>query len=264
MFFSSGITCPAGPIFPGTLVGNGNTISGVTSDHAIFASVGSVSNLTIDESCTFTASKAGFLAALAAEATGTLTNVVNKANVTVAIAGAGDATVAVAGLVAVGQAAMENCKNYGNITYTASGASYGALVGGLAGYNDGAMNKCENHGKVTMSVESVSAYGIVKSIDNLPIHIGGLAAQLGASAPVTESVNNGEVDYDITKIENLAVSCETNRPRMGGIVGLTQSSITSSNNNGNILIIHPSFVVRVCLLQVLIFTQLSPSPLPPQ
>ena len=230
----TGKTLPAGPIFPGTLVGNGNTISGVTSDHAIFASVGSVSNLTIDESCTFTASKAGFLAALAAEATGTLTNVVNKANVTVAIAGAGDATVAVAGLVAVGQAAMENCKNYGNITYTASGASYGALVGGLAGYNDGAMNKCENHGKVTISVESVSAYGIVKSIDNLPIHIGGLAAQLGASAPVTESVNNGEVDYDITKIENLAVSCETNRPRMGGIVGLTQSSITSSNNNGKI------------------------------
>lgn len=108
----------------------------------------------------------------------------------------------------------------------------GALVGGLAGYNDGAMNKCENHGNVTMSVESLSAYGVVKSIDNLPIHIGGLAAQLGANAPVTESVNRGTVDYDITKVENLAVSCGTNRPRMGGIVGLTQSSITSSTNEG--------------------------------
>lgn len=227
----TGKTLPAGPIFPGALVGNGNTISGITSDHAIFASVGSVSDLTIDESCTFAATKAGFLAALAAESTGTFTNVVNKANVSVVIAGAGDATVAVGGLVAVGESKMDGCKNYGNVTYTA-GASYGALVGGLAGYNDGAMNKCENHGNVTMSVESLSAYGVVKSIDNLPIHIGGLAAQLGANAPVTESVNRGTVDYDITKVENLAVSCGTNRPRMGGIVGLTQSSITSSTNEG--------------------------------
>ena len=229
----TGKTLPAGPIFPGTLVGNGNTISGITSDHAIFASVGSVSDLTIDESCTFAATKAGFLAALAAESTGTFTNVVNKANVSVVIAGAGDATVAVGGLVAVGESKMDGCKNYGNVTYTV-GASYGALVGGLAGYNDGAMNKCENHGNVTMSVESLSAYGVVKSIDNLPIHIGGLAAQLGANAPVTESVNNGEVDYDITKIENIAVSCGTNRPRMGGLVGLTQSSITKSVNNGKV------------------------------
>lgn len=227
----TGKTLPAGPIFPGALVGNGNTISGITSDHAIFASVGSVSDLTIDESCTFAATKAGFLAALAAESKGTFTNVVNKANVSVVIAGAGDATVAVGGLVAVGESKMDGCKNYGNVTYTA-GASYGALVGGLAGYNDGAMNKCENHGNVTMSVESLSAYGVVKSIDNLPIHIGGLAAQLGANAPVTESVNRGTVDYDITKVENLAVSCGTNRPRMGGIVGLTQSSITSSTNEG--------------------------------
>lgn len=230
----TGKTLPEAPIFTGTLVGNNFTISGVKSDHALFASVGGASDLTIDASCTFAASKATVIAALAAQATGTITNVVNKADVSVAIAGAGDATVAAAGIVAIGDAKMSNCKNYGNITYTASGASHGALVGGLAGYNNGAMDKCENHGKVTMSVESLAAYGVVKSIDNLPIHIGGLAAQLGASAPVTESVNNGDVDYDITKIENLAVSCETNRPRMGGIVGLTQSSITSCVNNGKV------------------------------
>ena len=230
----AGKTLPAGPVFTGTLVGNGHTISGVTSDHALFATVGNVSNLTIDESCTFTASKAGLLAALAQEGVGTFTNVVNKANVTLAIAGDGDATVAVAGLVASGEVAMESCKNYGNITYTAAGASYGALVGGLAGYNNGAMNKCENNGKVTINVQTLSAFGVIKSIDNLPIHIGGLAAQLGTAAPVTESTNNGEVDYDITNIEKIAVSCGTNRPRMGGLVGLTQSSITKSVNNGKV------------------------------
>ena len=230
----TGKTLPAGPIFPGTLVGNNYTISGVNSDHSLFASVGTVKDLTIDASCKFEATKATTLAALADGATGTITNVVNKANVTVAIAGAGDATVAVAGIVAVGDAKFDGCKNYGNISYTAAGASHGALVGGLAGYNNGAMNKCENHGKVTMSVESLSAFGVVKSIDNLPIHIGGLAAQLGDNAPVTESVNNGDIDYDITKIEKLEVSCGTNRPRMGGIVGLTQSEITSCANNGKI------------------------------
>ncbi|MBQ2423400.1 MAG: fibronectin type III domain-containing protein [Alistipes sp.] len=230
----TGKTMPAGPIFLGTLVGNGATISGVNSDHAIFATVGSVSDLTIDQSCTFSSTKAGLLAAIAGEAAGTFTNVVNNANVTIAIAGAGDATVAVGGLVAVGDVNMESCKNYGNVTYTATGASHGALVGGLAGYNNGAMNKCENHGKVTMSVETLSAFGVVKSIDNLPIHIGGLVAQAGTNAPMTECVNNGEVDYDITKIEKIEVSCGTNRPRMGGLVGLTQSSITSSVNNGKV------------------------------
>ena len=230
----AGKTIPAGAIFTGTLVGNNCTLSNITADHALFAAIGNAKDLIIDQSCTFTATKAGYVAALAGEATGTyITNVVNKANVTLSIAGDGDTTVAVAGIVAVSDAQMENCKNYGNVSYTA-GASYGGLIGGLAGYNGGAVAKCENHGKVTMNVQTLSAFGVVKSIDNLPIHIGGLVAQLGANAPVTESTNNGEVDYDITHVEKNAVSCGTNRPRMGGLVGLTQSSITMSVNNGKV------------------------------
>ena len=230
----AGKTIPAGAIFTGTLVGNNCTLSNITADHALFAAIGNAKDLTIDESCTFAATKAGFVAALAGEATGTyVTNVVNKANVSVTVAGAADATVAVAGIVAVSDAKMENCKNYGNVSYTA-GTSYGGLIGGLAGYNGGAITKCENYGKVAMSVESLSAHGVIKNFGNTPLHIGGLVAQAGASAPMTECVNNGEVDYDITKIDKLAVACDTNRPRMGGLVGLTQSSITSCVNNGKV------------------------------
>ena len=230
----TGKTLPEAPIFTGTLNGNNCVISGVTSDHALFAAVHSAKDITIDESCKFTATKACALASLATEATGTITNVVNKAAVSINMTTAADATVAIAGIVAINSAKMENCKNYGAVTYTNTEASYGALVAGLAGYSDGAVSKCENHGKVTTSVPYLSNFGTVKSITNNPIHTAGLVAYLGANAPVAECTNNGDIDYDITHIENLAVSCGTNRPRMGGIVGMAQSSITSCVNNGKI------------------------------
>ena len=230
----TGKTLPDAPFFTGTLVGNNCVISGVNSDHALFAAVHSVKDLTIDETCTFTTTKAGMFAALALEATGTLTNVVNKASVSVTLSSAADSPVAVGGLVALNSAKLENCKNYGAVSYTNTEASLGSLVGGLAAYSDGALDNCENNGKVTMSVPYMSDFGPIKNIDKNPIHIGGLVAHLGKNAPITNSTNNGEIDYDITHIENLGVSCGTNRPRMGGIVGMAYSDITSCTNNGKI------------------------------
>ena len=230
----TGKTLPESPFFTGTLVGNNHVISGVVSDHPLFASVHSAKDLTIDESCAFTSTKAGLLAALTAEATGTISNVVNKAAVTLNMTTATDTSIAVAGIVAVSDAGLENCKNFGAVTYTNTAASHGGLVAGLAGYCQGAVSKCENNGKVTMSVPYLSDFGAVKSISNNPIHIGGLVAYLGANAPVSECINNGDIDYDITHIEKIEVSCGTNRPRMGGIVGMAQSSITKSTNNGKI------------------------------
>lgn len=231
----TGKTLPEAPIFPGTLVGNGKTISNLTADHAIFASVGNVSDLTIAQSCTFTATKAGAMASLAAEATGTtIKNVINNAAVSVTLTAATDATVIVGGIIGINSAKMENCKNYGSVTYTNTAASHGGLIAGLAGYSNGGLDKCENYGNVILSVPYLSNFGIVKSIDNLPINIGGLVAQLGENAPMTDCANNGNIDYDITNIEKIEVSCGTNRPRMGGIVGLTQSALTSCVNNGKI------------------------------
>ena len=230
----TGKTLPAGVVFPGTLNGNNYTLSNITSDHAIFTSVCSIKDLTIDETCSFATDKATSLAALAVEATGTISNVVNKANVSIEMTEAGDATVAIASLVAVNSAKLESCKNYGNVTYTNTAASYGGLVAGLAAYSNGAINQCENHGNVTMSIPHLSAFGTMKEFSNLPVHIGGLVAHLGSNAPITNSTNNGDIDYDITHIENLVVSCGTNRPRMGGIVGLAYSDITACTNNGKV------------------------------
>ena len=231
----AGKTLPEGAIFTGTLVGNNCTLSNITSDHALFASIGNAKDLTIDESCKFTATKAGAVAALAGEATGTyITNVVNKASVSLTMTSATDATVAVAGIVGISTAKMENCKNYGAVSYTNTAASHGGVIAGLAAYSDGGFTKCENNGKVTLSIPSLSDFGLIKNTDKLPFHIGGLAAHVGANAPVVECVNNGDLDYDITHIENLAVSCAAIRPRMGGLVGMTQSSIASSVNNGKV------------------------------
>lgn len=230
----TGKTLPASPLFTGTLVGNNHVIRGVKSDHALFAAVHSAKDLTIDESCTFTATKAGALAALTIEAAGTITNVVNKANVSINMTSATDTSVAIAGIVAINSAKLVNCKNYGAVTYINLAASHGALIAGLAAYSDGGIENGENHGNVTVSVPYLSSFGTVKNITNNPIHIGGLVAYLGANAPIANSVNNGDIDYDITSIESLEVSCGTNRPRMGGIAGMAQSSITSCINNGKI------------------------------
>ena len=230
----AGKTLPAGVVFSGTLNGNNFTISNLSSDHALFASLVNARDLTIDESCSFSAAKATALAALAVEATGTISNVINKASVAVVPTAAGDATTIIAGIVAINSAKLASCKNYGAVTYTATAASYGALVAGVAAYSDGAISLCENHGKVTSSVPSLSAFGVVKDIENLPVHLGGVVAHLGANAPVTSSANYGNLDYDITAVENNAMSCGTNRPRVGGIVGLAYSDILSCNNNGKI------------------------------
>ena len=147
----TGKTLPESPFFTGTLVGNNHVISGVVSDHPLFASVHSAKDLTIDESCAFTSTKAGLLAALTAEATGTISNVVNKAAVTLNMTTATETSIAVAGIVAVSDAGLENCKNFGAVTYTNTAASHGGLVAGLAGYCQGAVSKCENNGKVTVS-----------------------------------------------------------------------------------------------------------------
>jgi len=230
----AGKTLPSGVVFPGTLNGNNFAFSNILSDHALFASIANARDLTIDESCAFVSSEAAPLASLAVEASGVISNVVNKAAVSVKMTGAGSATVMISGLVAINSAKLDACKNYGAVSYTTSYASLGALVSGLAAYSDGAIDRCENHGDVTVSVPYLSGFGVFKNIENIPIHIGGLVAHLGSNAPVTGSVNCGNIDYDITAVENLAVSCGTNRPRMGGIVGLAYSDITSCRNDGKL------------------------------
>ena len=99
----------------------------------------------------------------------------------------------------------------------------------MAAYSDGGIENGENHGNVTVSVPYLSSFGTVKNITNNPIHIGGLVAYLGANAPIANSVNNGDIDYDITSIESLEVSCGTNRPRMGGIAGMAQGHDVQTN-----------------------------------
>ena len=227
-------TLPEDVVFTGTLNGQNFKLSNITSDHALFASLVNAKDLTIDETCVFASDKACSLAALAVEATGTISNVVNKATVSVVVDSDDENSAVVSGLVALNSAKLEGCKNYGAVTYTSTKGAYGALVAGLAAYSDGTLDLCENHGAVTMSVPYLVGFGVIKSIDRTPIHIGGLVAHLGENAPITNSVNNGAIDYDITHLENLAVSCGTNRPRMGGIVGLAYSDITSCTNNGAI------------------------------
>ena len=228
----TGKTLPEGVVFPGMLNGKNFTISNLVSDHAMFAQLSGAKDLTIDETCTFAATTATTLAPLAVEATGTISNVVNKANVSVELAADGDATVIVAGLVAINSAAIDKCKNYGAVTYTSTAPAYGGLVAGLAAYSDGAINECENYGNLTSNIPYLSNFGIVKEVTNLPIHIAGLVAQLDVNGSVTKSLNEGNIDYDITAIESMAVSCGTNRPRMGGIVGLAYGGITACTNNG--------------------------------
>ena len=229
----AGKTLPEGVVFPGTLNGNNFTISNISSDHALFASIANAKDLTIEGK--FEASKATMLAALAVEATGTISNVVNKADVSISMTSAGDATVAVASLVALNSAKLEACKNYGNVSYVNTAASYGALVAGLAAYSEGAaIDNCENHGDVTLSIPYLSNHGTIKAMELVPANIAGLVAILGLNAPISNSINKGNIDYDVTTIDNMSITCGTNRPRMGGIIGLAYSSITSCVNYGKI------------------------------
>lgn len=232
----SGKKLPAGAKFTGTLNGGSHTLRNISSDHPIFGSVCSAKNLTIDSSCSFSSTSGGSLAALAAKAEGgTISHVINKASVSMTLNEVTSEANVLGGIVAVGKSSMENCTNQGAVKLNASTGVASTLIGGIAGFCSKAMKSCINGGEVDFQALCIASCANIEDISDIPADVAGIVGLAAAGSAIESCENAAKVSYVISALEQSGTSSFSgNRPRVGGIVGLSYANISSSTNKGAI------------------------------
>lgn len=253
-----GVALPTAAIYDGEFDGKGFALKNWNATAPLFTTlVGSVKNLTIDESCTLTAADAkgafGFVAATV-KAGGLLEGITNNvAAITLNTTnyGAGEAQLADAvyfGVLA-GECygAVKNCVNNSNITITTNptgGAERGLVyIGGLVGLLDTeesiaadnkfvSMSACQNNGNIAYTI--ASGRGGYLFLGGL---VGGTtASKLATSTTVKANIdgctNKGTIShiYPDTAIAVGAGNDESNYTNIGGVVGYCEGSVSNCIN----------------------------------
>lgn len=230
----TGKTIPTCATFPGIFNGNNHSIKNWKGTAPLFTEVGTVKDLVIDASCSFvpTASEFGIIAI---RNKGELTNVTNKANITMS-ADAFDDAVICGALVAEGLADITDCHNTGNITVTAQTSMKGAAVAGIAGYLKATMKDCSNEGTISASCAFVNGASTIVNVKNCAPSVGGLVAYGGndenGQFAVTNCVNKGKVSLVNTSIDSVTENVK--RQDVGGIAGASNGDITNCHNYGEV------------------------------
>ncbi len=227
----SGVEVPAVKEFSGILKGNNKAIRNWSSTHALFNNVlGSISDLTIDASCTFTPESPVF-APVALNNAGSLTNVTNKAAVTYS-ASEFSTSVCVGGIAAQSSGSIVNCTNDGKITLTSTSSMKGTAVGGVVGYASGEIKDCTNNGAVSLSGKYIAAKSVIGSKSEVLPCLGGIAGLGATGFKIENGKNYGSVTFLIDNIESTPSNME--RFCIGGIAGAPDGDITNTNNYGKV------------------------------
>ena len=234
----AGIEYPGGAEFRGVVNGNGKTIKNLVTSVPMFKSVTSVKDLTFDSSCSLTATVDGKYAMVAEVSKGLISNIVNKANVTVNLTAAPintDALIA-AGIVAEAEGDIVGCSNTGNIAINAAAGLEGSLAGGICGYASTKVSGCTNSGKVSqVSTHFIASKWLTyKEIDRVPQQTAGIVAMTKAESLVENCTNTGNVVLNMTAVENTGQSTGTNRVRTAGIVAAPRGNISGCTNKGKV------------------------------
>lgn len=234
--------------FAGTFNGKGYKIKNWKADRPLFRNVtGTIKNIIIDKSCTFTAATESMTAtgdkqcAFIAEKifpAGEAINCTNFGDVTASEINNG--THRVAGLFGAGYGLIADCRNYGNITVTnTKDFEYNLMVGGVvAYYNTNAQTKdyfgkdflvnCSNYGNITVEFP--------ETVKPKNVYVGGV---LGTTAyhetatvvnhgRITDCYNFGNVKYHFKK---LATGTYGN---VGGVIGYAEANIQYCYNYGKV------------------------------
>lgn len=234
----SGKTIKTCATFPGILNGNKHSIKNWKSSTPLFTEVGSVKDLTIDASCSFTPTELEF-GIIAVRNIGELTNVTNKANITMSAENF-DNSVIYGGIVAEGLANITDCHNTGKITVTSKAGFKGVAVGGVAGYLSAAMKDCSNEGEIIVSGGFFNGGTDIVNIKNCAPSVGGLVG-IGGNTETSEfsiksCTNKGKVSLMNTSIEALTI--DARRQNLGGIVGGSNGNVEKCKNQGEIIARH--------------------------
>ena len=274
--------------FSGTLDGNNKTITGLnvttsSSGAGMFEEIaagGVVKNLTLYGTVNSTFDgNAGRIGGFAAINDGTITGCTFYGSVT-QMQGDNQAVGGITGLNGSdkGDATIENCKNYGDISGVSTGGTYDAItvnstfdgnagrIGGFAAINDGTITGCTFYGSVTQmqgdnqavggitglngsdkgdaTIENCKNYGDISGVSTGgtydAIYVGGIAGSNHGS--ITDCFNEGNV-YAAAANANVykgevwgSLTWETNGAYVGGIAGDTSMKDDGSNTStGNVV-----------------------------
>ena len=237
------ITSAAG--FFGELQGQGFAIKNLQSSVPIFAqNNGRIVDLTIDETCEFSAGSTTFGALVAEDGHGVYENVKNRAKVTYTASADVTKELVIGGIVGQSDGGtFKNCSNSGAVSIEAAGYSHLAVgLGGLAGYaEDAIFESCINRGPVSLKAK----YGNPRSElcgrnyqnSGGGINVGGiLGCGQDASADnyciFTECQNEsaGVISFNHTKIDGLAAEGQSGIVAVGGIVGRARGDVKKCKN----------------------------------
>jgi len=200
---------------------------------------GTVKNLVIDASCKLSPILAGNFGFVVKNNNGTVSNVINKANVeyTGSITDLTNFGI----IVGYNSGLVENCVNNGNaiLALIWDGGSNSAF-GGVVGLFDGEAGKvmvkgCENTGKIALSTAStpknVYLGGVVGASTNNAKGAGTL--NLKNYGVVSGCTNKGEVSHSWS-VSNSGSYCN-----VGGVAGYIEGSIESCTNKGTVSLSSP-------------------------
>ena len=124
-------------------------------------------------------------------------------------------------------AQITNSHNDAVVEVTNSGGQ--VRVGGIVGYlvTSGKISGCTNTSTVECALptahSTTDSNGKVAHIEN---HIGGIVGYVESPVEISSCTN--------TSTAIVSVAGKTNKPRIGGIAGITKTSITSCNNEGKV------------------------------
>lgn len=219
--------------FAGVFDGQGFAIKGLKSSTPLFGALtGGVQNLVIDASCKFTPSGVLF-GVIASDNTGSITDVVNKADVSY-VAEAITDPLLIAGIAGQSSGTLMNCTNEGAVSVSSSGAAIGLGVAGIVGLLTAPASKCVNKGAVSFTAKNITSKaeigGAGKNVLPTP---GGIAA-IGASGFALENCDNhGRISFTVSSADT-DLTANLNRNQIGGIVGAPCGDVTKCNNYGDI------------------------------
>lgn len=244
----SGYTITSASGFGGTLDGGDHSIKNLTSSVPMFATnAGTIQNLVIDASCTFTPGSKEFAPLVKMDNGGTYTAVRNKANVTLTATANETEQIILGGLVAVASGStFTSCTNSGEIKYDATGFNHKQVaLGGLIGLIDNSsanstINSCVNRGPVTL----LAVYGDPNVSftyggdgNSKGINLAGIAAvstyngTYKASFDQCENETAGTIYLKHTDITGLAADTGNTGPVcVAGIVGMGQADFNKCKN----------------------------------
>ncbi len=243
----SGKTIESATGFAGTLEGQGYSIKNLVSDKPIFATnSGTIKDLVIDASCSFTASTNVFGALATISNGGSYRKVSNRASVTYTATADVDQEIILGGLVGVSKGGQyDECSNNGAITFEATGLNHkAASLGGIVGLVDVQQGKaqflsCVNRGEITLNAKCGDPFNDFTyggSGNGRGINLGGICGTACYEEEITvfdQCMN--ETDGKISLLHSDITGLPTDSGNTGpvgiaGILGMGQGNFNKCRN----------------------------------